>query len=132
MNPRVCRHFCLIASDGAGFGWRDINVYKIGFNYQWNDNLTLRAGYNHNSQPIPSSQTFFNILAPGVVQDHITLGLTWAFADKSELSLSYMHAFSEKVNGSGSIHGGIGGYGGGEANIEMQQNSLGLAYGVSF
>ena len=58
--------------------------------------------------------------------------LTWAFADKSELSLSYMHAFSEKVNGSGSIPGGIGGYGGGEANIEMQQNSLGLAYGVSF
>ena len=117
------------ASDGAGFGWRDINVYKIGFNYQWNDNLTLRAGYNHNSQPIPSSQTFFNILAPGVVQDHITLGLTWAFADKSELSLSYMHAFSEKVNGSGSIPSP---YGSGEANIEMQQNSLGLAYGVNF
>ena len=63
------------------------------------------------------------------MQDHITLGLTWAFADKSELSLSYMHAFSEKVNGSGSIPSP---YGSGEANIEMQQNSLGLAYGVNF
>ncbi len=38
------------------------------------NDLTVRAGWNHGKQPIPSSQTLFNMLAPGVVEDHLTLG----------------------------------------------------------
>jgi long-chain fatty acid transport protein len=72
-------------ADGAGFGWRDIDVFKLGFNYQWNDKLTLRAGYNHNSQPIPSSETLFNILAPGVITDHLSLGFTYKITDRSRV-----------------------------------------------
>jgi long-chain fatty acid transport protein len=116
-------------AEGAGFGWRDIDVFKIGFNYQWNDKLTLRAGYNHNSQPIPSSETFFNILAPGVITDHLSLGFTYKITDDRELTLAYTHAFKEEVKGSGSIPAG---FGGGETNLEMYQNSLGIAYGVAF
>lgn len=116
-------------ADGAGFGWRDIDVFKIGFNYQWSDKLTLRAGYNHNSQPIPSSETFFNILAPGVITDHLSLGFTYKITEDRELTLAYTHAFKEEVKGSGSIPAG---FGGGETNLEMYQNSLGIAYGVNF
>jgi long-chain fatty acid transport protein len=116
-------------SGGAGFGWRDVDVLKIGFNYQWSDNLTLRAGFNHNSQPIPRSETFFNVLAPGVIRNHLSLGFTWNVTDDSELSLAYTHAFREKVKGSGSIPSS---FGGGEADLEMYQNSLGVAYGVNF
>lgn len=115
-------------AEGAGFGWRDIDVFKLGFNYQWNDKLTLRAGYNHNSQPIPSSETFFNILAPGVITDHLSLGFTYKITDDRELTLAYTHAFKEDVKGAGSIPG----FGGGETNLEMYQNSLGIAYGVAF
>lgn len=113
-------------SGGAGFGWRDVTVTKIGASYAYSDCLTLRAGYNHSTQPIPKSETLFNILAPGVVQDHLTLGATWTLSDKSELSLSYMHAFENSVNGNGSIPPG---FGGGNANLKMYEDSIGIAYG---
>jgi long-chain fatty acid transport protein len=113
-------------NNGAGFGWRDITAVKLGASYAWNENLTLRAGYNHSTQPIRTGETLFNILAPGVVQDHLTLGTTWVLPNKGELSLSYTHAFENNVNGSGSIPSG---FGGGEANLKMYQDSLGIAYG---
>ena len=113
------------ANGGAGFGWRDVTIVKLGTSYNYSDRLTLRAGYNHSTQPIPNSETFFNILAPGVVQDHLTLGATWTLSDKSELSFAYMHAFENKVNGLNSIPG----FGGGEANLKMYEDSFGVAYG---
>jgi long-chain fatty acid transport protein len=69
------------------------------------------------------------MLAPGVVQDHLTLGATWVLPNKSELSFAYMHAFEKKVNGSNSIPGGPNGFGGGDANLKMHEDSLGIAYG---
>jgi long-chain fatty acid transport protein len=115
---------------GPGFGWRDITVYKIGASYAWNPRLTLRAGYSHNDQPIPDDQTFLNILAPGTVQDHLSLGASWLTAGGGELSLAYTHALKKTVKGSGSIPPGFppAGFGGGEANIELQENILAIAY----
>jgi long-chain fatty acid transport protein len=114
------------SKNGPGFAWKDVTAVKVGASYAWNENLTLRGGYNHSSQPIRSSETLFNILAPGVVQDHVTLGATYVLPNKSELSFSYMHAFEEKVRGSGSIPEM---FGGGEADLKMYQDSLGIAYG---
>jgi len=113
------------SNKGAGFGWKDATVFKIGTLYAHNDQLTLRAGYNHVDQPIPRSQTLFNTLAPAVIEDHVTLGATWTFANKSELSFSYLHAFENKVNGKNSIPAA---FGGGDVNLKMYQNSLGVAY----
>jgi len=117
------------AANGPGFGWQNTTVYKIGLAYELKPGMTLRGGYVTLKQPIPASQTFFNILAPGVVQDHLTLGLTRAMSSTSELSFMYMHAFEKKVDGSGSIPPG---FGGGEANLRMSQDSLGIAYGWSY
>lgn len=116
------------AANGPGFGWRDMTVVKLGVSYAANNNLTLRAGYNHGEQPIPSAETFLNILSPGVVEDHLTLGATWALDSKSEISVSYLHAFKKTVNGSsGAIPAS---YGGGTANLYMYQDALGIAYGL--
>jgi len=118
---------CMLgASNGPGFGWRNTTVYKIGVAYEWSPSLTLRGGFVTLRQPIPSSQTFPNILAPGVVEEHLTLGATWQLSKESELTVGYMHAFEKKVNGAGSIGAA---FGGGEANLRMSQNSLGVAYG---
>ncbi len=113
------------SDNGPGFGWKDVTVYKLGAIYAYDDKLTLRAGYNHSDQPIPNSETLFNILAPAVVQDHLTFGSTWKFENKSELSFSYLHAFENTVNGSGSIPPG---FGGGEVNLKMRQDAVGIAY----
>jgi long-chain fatty acid transport protein len=114
---------------GAGFGWEDMTVYKLGLSHNVNSNLTIRAGWNHGSQPIPSSQTFFNLLAPGVVEDHFTLGTSWKMEKTGELSAMFMHAKENEVKGSGSIPAA---FGGGEANLKMHQNSLGLAYSKTY
>jgi long-chain fatty acid transport protein len=117
------------ANNGAGFGWQNMTVYKLGVSHAYNADFMVRAGFSTTKQPIPSSQTFFNVLAPGIVENHLTLGSTWTLQNKSELSLAYMHAFSKSVNGAGSIApGGPPGMGGGEANLKMHEDSLGIAY----
>jgi len=118
------------SSNGAGFGWRDATVYKLGLQYAVSPDLTLRAGYATLRQPIPKSQTLFNIMAPAVVEGHLTLGATWAMSPTTELSVAYMHAFTKTVKGSGSIPPAA--LGGGEANLRMYQDSLGAAFAWKF
>lgn len=113
-------------SNSAGFGWKDMTVYKLGLSYELSKDMTLRAGYNYGKQPVPSSETMFNVLAPGVVEKHLTVGATWTMSKNSELSVSYMHAFNKQVNGASSIPAG---FGGGNADVRMSQNALGIAYG---
>jgi long-chain fatty acid transport protein len=133
-NPVDClfQGMCMLGGpNAAGFGWRDVTVLKLGASYQYRQDLVLRAGFNTLRQPIPASQTFFNILAPGVVEQHLTLGATWTLTNGNELTLGYMHAFKKEVNGSGSIPPGMPpGYGGGEANLHMYQDQIGIAYGI--
>ncbi len=129
-NPADCLFVgaCMLgASNGGGFGWRNTTVYKFGVSYEQSKTLTLRAGFSFLDQPIPASQTFFNILAPGVVEKHLTVGATWTTAGGGEITVAYMHAFKENVNGSGSIPPG---FGGGESNLRMHQDALGVAWGM--
>ena len=88
--------------------------------------LTLRAGLNHCDEPIPNSQTLLNIVAPAVVQNHLSLGATRKLANQSELTVAYVHAFSQTVNGFNSIPVGLGG---GNANLTMHEDSIGVSYG---
>lgn len=119
------------AAGGPGFGWRDVTVVKIGASWDASERLVVRAGYSHGTQPIPDGQTFLNILAPGTLQDHLSLGLTWTFAGGSELSAAYTHGFRRTVSGNGSIPPGFppAGFGGGEASGTLSENILGVAYG---
>lgn len=114
------------STNGAGFGWRDVTTYKIGANYDVSRDLTLRAGYSHNTQPIPNDQTLFNIIAPGVIKEHLTFGGTWRTGN-SEVSVAYTHAFKNTVKGSGSIPAMP--FGGGEANLYLEENILGVSWG---
>lgn len=117
------------SQNGGGFGWQDVTVVKLGVSYVYAPDLTVRAGYNHSGQAVPNNQTFFNILAPGVVQDHLTLGGTWATSKNGELSVAYTHGFKKTVNGANSIPAA---FGGGNANISLQENILGVAYGWKY
>ena len=119
----------LLGTDnGSGFGWKDQTVYKIGVIYQYNPTLQLRAGYNYARMPFDSQNTYFNILAPATVEQHLTLGATWTLANKSELTVGYMHAFEKTRKGTA---GGLGSVAnpGFDIDLKMYQNSLGIAYG---
>lgn len=118
------------AAGGPGFGWRDITVGKLAVAYQFGPDLVLRAGYSHAGQTVPQSQTFFNILAPGVVQDHLTLGATGAVAGNGEWSGFLAIAPGKTVNGAGSIPPGFppAGFGGGEASVRLRETIIGVSY----
>jgi long-chain fatty acid transport protein len=118
--------------NGSGFGWTDQTVYKLGLSYQYRPDLLLRAGYNYAQNPIKDNkQTYFNILAPATVEQHLTLGATWTLANKAELSVSYMHAFEKKITGVANADGNTGATGfvsGWPVDLKMSQDSLGIAY----
>lgn len=116
---------CLGGSSGIGFGWSDMDVWKLGVEYKYSKAMILRAGYNHGDSPIGSRDVTFNMIAPGVVEDHLTLGLTYAFTSGDEFTMSYMHAFENSVTGATNpTYFPVGG----TETIKMYQNSLGVAY----
>jgi long-chain fatty acid transport protein len=116
------------SSNGSGFKWRDQTNYKLGVEYEYSQALTLRGGYNYGKSPVRGDMDSitFNILAPGVVEHHLTLGATWTLANKAELTVAYMHAFSNTVTGPSATS--LLGVGGAE-KLRMYQNSIGIAYG---
>jgi len=114
------------SSNGPGFGWRDVTAVKLGFNYTIDPQWQLRAGWGWGSEPVRSGQTFLNILAPGVVQHHVSAGATWTSLGGTEISASLTYAPNKSVNGSGSIPPN---FGGGEVNVHLSEVVAGVAVG---
>jgi long-chain fatty acid transport protein len=113
--------------------------------------LFLRLGYNYGSNPVkanngwtpwdgasaPSPETFRNVQGlafpnqayetfrilgfPAIVEHHLTAGIGYAFSDKFEMNLGYMHAFQNSLSESSA---------GGVYNIEstLSENSLELGF----
>lgn len=108
--------------DGLGFGWEDMDIFKIGAEWDVTPVWTLRAGFSHGEQPVPGAQALFNILAPAVIEDHVTVGVGRRFGSKHQLNAFYMHAFEETVEGTNPNTGPQTG------SIRMFQNEVGLSY----
>ena len=75
-----------------------MTTIKGGFQLRTGEGWTWRAGYSYGEQPIPTSEMLFNILAPGVVEQHLTAGFSKAFGTQ-EVSFAVMRAFDKKING---------------------------------
>ncbi|WP_036279880.1 OmpP1/FadL family transporter [Methylocystis sp. ATCC 49242] len=76
------------AMGGPGFGWRDINVIKVGGEYRGFDKLALRLGYSYNTNPINPRDVTLNILAPAVTKHHISGGLSYYVTPSSSIDLA--------------------------------------------
>ncbi len=115
------------SANGPGFGYSNIDVWKLGTEYKYSQNLTLRAGYSHSDNPISGSdlgEVLFNILAPAVIENHVTLGFTYTLSSGDEVSMAYMHGFKNDVS---AARPGAP-FGTNVDTIEMYQNSLGIQY----
>jgi len=111
--------------DGLGFGWEDINIYRLAAEYAYDSQWIFRAGYSWNDQPIPDSEVLFNILAPATIEKHMTLGFTFAPDKQNEFNFAYMHAFEEEVKSSQTAFGVPG-------SIKMHQDSFDVSYSYKF
>ncbi len=117
-------------SDGPGFGWEDITVYKLGYQWSTSPDWTWRVGYNHGDQPVPTSEVLFNILAPGVMEDHLTFGFTKKTGADSEFNFAAMYAPSSTVSGSNPLQGPTGPNQ--TIEVEMTQWELEASWGWKF
>lgn len=113
------------AANGPGFGWRNQTVWRIGASHQFNESLTLRAGYSDGNQILNSRDTYLGILAPAANHAHYTLGGTWALSKTSEVSLAYAYSPKVEVKGNGPGPDGM-------TSLFMGQNWLSISYGTSF
>lgn len=120
------------SNGGPGFGWEDVNVWKLGIEYASSERWTWRAGYNHTDNPIQSTDVTFNILAPGVVTDHLSLGFTYTTGSGGAWTVAYTHAFENSVQGASILPVFMGGQPAGNERISMYQNSLGVGYAWKF
>ena len=120
--------------DGLGFEWRDQTVFKLGILYEYNSHWTFRTGWNYGKSPMREitnggnpnlsgarGPLLFGIVAPAVVQNHLTLGTTYSPDKNTEWSFSYVHAFEHKEEGPTLI--------GNTAKLTMYQNAFGVSFG---
>ena len=85
---------------GPGFGWQDSNTIKLGLEYQFSNDLILRAGYAYIwPNPVPSSQVAINIISPGVIRHEFTGGATWRIDKHNDLDFAFMIAPTGKQKG---------------------------------
>lgn len=87
------------SSNGPGFGWSDVNVIAVGLEWRATKDLTLRAGYAHNNNPVPAGGVTLNVLAPAVITDHITAGASYAFNAHSSVDFSAQYMPNGSVSG---------------------------------
>jgi len=120
------------AANGPGFGWADTDVFKIGVAWKMSDAWTLRAGYNRGDNPISPADVTFNIIAPGVMKDHYTLGFTWAASPNDEITGALMLAPRQSVTGTSYFDNFFGPGAGGSETIRMKQSLIGVAWGRKF
>jgi long-chain fatty acid transport protein len=131
MGGAGLRNYCLGGSSGAGFGWQPVDVWKIGVQYQISDKWQVRGGFNYTDNPIGPADVTFNILAPGVVKDQYSVGVTYRDSKEHEFTFAGMYAASNSVTGQ-SLFAAFGLPPTTTETIEMKEYLLGFAYSFKF
>lgn len=109
------------------FDWEDIWVLALGVQYQLvPDRVVVRAGYSRNGNPVRPHQNWNGVGAPGnvtrvqgkavnnyyyetfrvvgfpaIVEEHLSLGVSFRVGARTLLDLGYTHAFRARLTESG-------------------------------
>lgn len=84
--------YCLGGNNGLGFGWKDMDVFKLGARWDYNEKFSFMAGASYASDFTSSDEVLLNIMAPATIKWTFTLGGTYRHSatDSFNLSLAYM------------------------------------------
>ncbi len=113
------------STNGPGFGWDDMTIIKLGYEWYTGD-TAYRVGISNGNQPIPSSEVLFNLLAPAVIETHITAGFTTPVSSSSEFSFAAMYGLKNSVIGPNPFDPGQ------TIEIEMYQYEFQATYSMMF
>ena len=112
---------------GLGFGWDDMDVIKIGAQYEMDESTTLRAGGSWNSIAFQDQENMFNILAPAVPQYHLSAGGTYKLGSGHELGLAVTRAFSNSLTNDNNTN-----HNGNSIELQMDQWNFDVGYTYNF
>lgn len=115
------------SDNGPGFGWDDVDVVKLGLEWRTSPDLTLRAGYSYATNPISPRDVQFNILAPAVVQHHITAGFEYKLDQAWSVEFAGLYAPQESVTG-----GELPGFGNPAHSVEISMYQFEATFGVKY
>jgi long-chain fatty acid transport protein len=104
--------------------WEDEHVLMLGGAYTISRPLTVRAGVNVATNPIPDE--YVNPLFPAIVTNHVTLGAGWAFSEKGSVDLSLTVAPKSTATNPGFAAGGD------EVEISHSQTNAQIMYSRRF
>jgi len=96
----------------------------IGVSYAATQNLTVRAGYRHATQPF--NDVGLLALVPGILQDHGTLGLSYNLSKSSRIDAAYSHAFERGMTNQSAYNTSA------PVRSTLEQDNFVIGYNYSF
>lgn len=119
--------------DGSvnGFGWDSIWVLALAAQYEVDECLSFRGGFAFNDNPIPDANSTFNVPAPAILTQHVSLGMSYCFGDDWFLDLAYRHGFENSISGPMG-HPSMGTVPGTEVKNTMSTDSFLIGFRVNF
>ncbi len=107
-------------------GWNDQTVFAVGVNYELNDRVSLRGGYNYAKSPFDENQASRNLILPAIVESHYTLGAGFVLNSNWDLNLHYMYTPKKTLQAPATDLQAPG------AIISLQETSFGANIGYRF
>ena len=118
------------SAGGPGFGWKNVDSYKFGAEWNAGEALTLRGGVSFNNNPVPSEDVTLNILAPGVSKQHYTAGARLKTSERSAFDFSLLYSPNARTRGIEVTPAGPNP--GHRIKLQMHQFEAGLAWTLRF
>ncbi len=110
---------------GAGFEWQDMTILKGGLQYDAGAGWMVRTGYSYGKQPIPGQAALMNILAPGVIEHHVSAGFSKTVRGRHGIHLAVTRALSKSVAGPNVLEAP------GQQAIELTMDQWDVSFGYS-
>lgn len=107
------------AADGPGFGWKDMDVVRLGAIYEASDRLTLRGGVSYATAFADSQDVLLNTLSPATPQWHVGIGASYDLTENWQINGSYVRVFEEELTGNSGPA-----FGNQDVAIRMDQHEL--------
>jgi len=107
-----------------GFGWENMTVFKLGYTWETSGDWTWRVGASFTDQPIQPEDVTINIIAPGVMEEHFTLGFSKKLGNNKELNFAFLYAPQQCVSGPDLFTPG--------KTVELCMRQYSLTAGLSF
>ena len=80
----------------SGFGWESMVILSTGLQYKIMDNLPIRVGYTHSTNPIKDELAFFSTPATAVIENAMQFGLGYKFGEKFKVDAVYHYGFRDE------------------------------------